>query len=350
MTQVLESHPIIRGLGFVIASIVLFLLVIRVFAIEFTKQVRMQIYVATGAGLGIAFARNPIRRLLRDTGYSSEFVFRHSDYRNLGGRFLFLWMLFYYSVALIRGTPVDIIGVGNSLIIIFAFLIALASARYPDINHTIKNLGWILISIASATVVVFLLYSTVESIASGGLRWLSLPTALELLEPVIVAAVVIGAIQVIFGRTFGPTTRELEYDRFPATISISSDKEEKFLKAVQQLAEVWNNNPKGAPNFAPNSRHQADVTISVDGKTVANYTIEEDGHSESMDYSRIASEIGDEDERWIARDSPPRYPDGVETTRYLQIKVLTEVSDLGIKERVYLRIQAVKKLIGDSKT
>jgi hypothetical protein len=268
----------------------------------------------------------------------------------LGERFIFVWMMLFIIVSLISGHPVDIIGLPHAAIIVFGSIIVLASASFPNLNQTSKDMLWILTGIASAAVVVFLLYSLVETFATDSLKLLSLSTTLELLGPVIAAAIVVGTIQVIVGKTLGPTTRELEYERLPTTISVSSQKDEQFLKAVQQLAEIWDKNPDNATYTFTDEQPQAKVTISVDDSEEANYTIEKDVRPGRSNYSNIISEISNKDDKWILRDSAPRYPDKVETTKFLQIKVLTDVSELSIKERIYLRSQAVKKFLCSSKT
>ncbi|WP_152420646.1 hypothetical protein [Halorubrum tebenquichense] len=350
MTLEMDDHPFIRHVGFVIVSIVLFLIVAWIFGIEFTEQVRTQIYIATGAGLGLAFARNAVRRLLRSAGRGSEFVVLYSSYRALGERFVVLWMLGFIVLTVISGGSVDLVGFKHVAMIVLMFVLAIASASFPNLNRTLRDMVWILTAIASAAVVVFLLYSVVESIVSTRLDLLSFSTTIELLEPVIASAVVIGAIQVIIGRTVGPTTRELEYDRHPSAVSVSSDNDEKFLEAVQELAEIWEENTKSGPRRHSANARQTSVTISVNGKQKADYNIELGADSDRWGYSRIVSEIGDKNARWISREGSPQYPDKVETAKFLQLKVITDVSSLGIKERVYLRIQAVKRSVFGSNT
>ena len=343
VTSVFDDRLFVRGIGFVAVSVAVFWAVAWTLGIEPTRAVREQVYVATGAGVGLSFARGPVRRLLRGGGRGTEFVVEHADYRGLLVRFAVFWLLGYVGLSVAAGGSVDLLEARNAVVAVFAFVLALAAVRYPSAEPALRDAAWILAAVWSAAVAVFVLYTVVESFVAQGFRRPSVSTTVGLLAPAVAAAVAVGAIQVALRGVFGPTTRELEHERFPATMSVSSDADEQFLRAVDRLAGIWVDRGAASVRYDPAS---AKVTVSVDGDEQATYTTEPDDLEVNGGYSRLADEVGDEDEKWRHRGQRPRYPEGVETRKYLQVKVVTDVPEASIRDRLALRLQAVRRTLG----
>lgn len=345
MTIDFDKVPVIRWIVVIAVSILFFGLALTAFDVELTREVRMRIYVATSAGLGLVFTHKAIKRLLHNVGHGSEFVYRHSDYRNLCLLFMSFWSVAMFVVAVFLGS-INFISVEHATVVVLAFILALASVGLPDVRFTLIDIGGVFSGVALTALAIFMIYSVSESFASKSVELLSLSTSIDLLGPVIAAAVLVGTLQIMTSRTLGPTARKHEKDRHPAMVSVSNDKGEQFLMAVQKLAEIWEKYPAGRPRRMKNDRPAATVEILVNDDLKDEFTLEQETEYWGSGYSLIATELRNGGASSSSVDHPPQYPETVDTEKVLQVKVLTAISDPTLIDQVRLRAETIKHKFG----
>lgn len=338
MSEHVERNPISTVGAIVLVLILLGTAVWTALDVSPTTENLRRLQIAIASGTAALYVQNGVKSFVSAT---SHVVTIQSYRRHLTTTVKILVVLSSPAVVGLKFMS-NVVGSPSQLVVpllIFLLIASFVGARFHDPLLVVTPLVRIFLGVVIGIAMLVGLQRVSGLVATEQLIAPNLSTTVRLLSASVMASILIAGLLITVELFLVDTAQEFEHRRPPVSVVVADPTDERFRRGLAEFVE------KAAPDKCRRGEAGTEE-ITVELPSVAGLSTPDYDRHNASNYSKLEAEISTDARQTPIRDSPPEFPDSIDTTYTLEVKLKrTPVEKLSLRDRAALRLKSFRRLL-----